>query len=257
MDDELALRYSRQLMLKEVGTTGQEKLQRAKVLVIGAGGLGSPALYYLAAAGIGRIGVVDSDTVNISNLHRQIMYTTEDLGRKKVDVVKEKLEKLNPDVNIETYPFRLGFDNIEGIIGKYDLVVNAVDNLETRFLVNDCCYYLRKPYMEGAVSGFKGIIATVIPDKSPCFRCLYPIQSRGYKPPSVPVPGIIGMLPGTIGCMEALEAVKVILGVGETLSGRLLVFDGLVMRFCEIKVEKNPKCPVCGENPEGRMWLEA
>lgn len=249
LNESGVLRYSRQLILKEIGVEGQEKLLKAKVLVIGAGGLGSPALYYLAAAGVGKIGTVDFDTVGISNLQRQIMYSTEDLRRKKVDVVKEKLGKLNPDVCIEKYPDRIDINNIEEIVDEYDVVVDAVDNFTARYLINDCCYIKGKPLIEGAVLGFTGILTTIISGKTPCYRCLYPKPPKGGDVPTCSDIGILGMTTGTIGSLQALEAVKVILGIGAILTGRLLIFDGLDMSFREIKLDKNLNCPLCGENP--------
>jgi adenylyltransferase/sulfurtransferase len=245
---ENEFRYSRQLMLKEIGAEGQEKLHKSKVLVIGAGGLGSPALYYLAAAGVGKIGTVDFDEVSISNLQRQILYSVEDLHRKKVDVAKGKLERLNPDVSVEKHCLRIDGENIVNIIKDYDVVIDAVDNLETRYLINEGCYSLGKPLVEGAVSEFTGILTTVIPGKTPCYRCFSPGPEE-RAPNKRPVKGIIGMIPGTIGSLEALEAVKLILGIGDILAGRLLVFDGLDMSFREIKLARNPQCPVCGKNP--------
>jgi adenylyltransferase/sulfurtransferase len=242
-------RYSRQLILKEIGVEGQEKLQKAKVLVIGAGGLGSPALYYLAAAGVGKIGIADFDTVGISNLQRQILYSTEDLQKKKVDIAKEKLEKLNPDLCIDKYPIRIDADNIEEIIDEYDVILDAVDNFTARYLVSDCCYFKGKPLVEGAVLGFTGILTTIIPGKTPCYRCLYPKPPKEGAVPTCSDIGILGMTTGTIGSLQALEAVKVILGIGEILSGRVLVFDGLDMSFRELKLDKNLKCPLCGKNP--------
>lgn len=248
-DERGASRYSRQLALKEIGVEGQEKLQKAKVLVIGAGGLGSPVLYYLAAAGVGKIGTADFDTVGISNLQRQIIYSTEDLQRKKVDVVKEKLEKLNPEVSVEKYAVRIDIDNIEEIVDGYDVIIDAVDNYVARYLISDCCYFKGKPLVEGAVLGFTGILTTIIPGKTPCYRCLYPKPPKDGGIPACPDTGIIGMTTGTIGSLQALEAVKIIIGIGEILSGRALVFDGLDMCFREIKLDKNPECSLCGEKP--------
>jgi molybdopterin-synthase adenylyltransferase len=249
MDEKRILRYSRQLILKEVGADGQEKLLKSKVLVIGAGGLGSPALYYLAAAGIGTIGAVDFDTVGISNLQRQILYSTDDLQKRKVDIVQEKLGKLNPDVNVIKHPCRVDINNIEDIIDRYDVVIDATDNFSTRYLVSDCCYLSGKPLIEGAVIGFTGILMTIIPMKTPCYRCLYPTPPKEGAVPTCSDIGIMGMVTGTIGSMQALEAVKVILGIGETLSGRVLFFDGLDMSFRELELEKNRNCQLCGENP--------
>lgn len=242
------LRYSRQIVLNEIGAKGQEKLQKAKVLVIGAGGIGSTVLYYLGAAGIGTIGIADFDTVSISNLQRQILYTNEDLHRKKVDVAKERLVKLNPNVIIQKHPERINKENILKIISGYDVVIDAVDNLATRYLINDKCYILGKPLIEGAVSEFTGILTTIIPKKTPCYRCFNPAEPERGENIKIPIKGIVGMIPGTIGSLAALEAVKVILCEGKTLAGRLLVFDGLDMTFREIELNKNSKCRLCSEN---------
>lgn len=249
LDKNWVLRYSRQLILKEIGVEGQEKLIKSKVLVIGAGGLGSPALYYIAAAGVGKIGVADFDTVGISNLQRQILFSTDDLQKRKVDIAEEKLRKLNPDVSVAKYPYRVDINNIEDIISEYDVVIDATDNFTARYLVSDCCHLNGKPLIEGAVIGFTGILMTIIPGKTPCYRCLYPVPPKEGAVPTCSDIGIMGMVTGTIGSLQALEAVKVILGIGETLSGRVLFFDGLDMSFREMKLEKNKNCPLCGENP--------
>lgn len=241
-------RYSRQLIMKEIGEKGQEMLREAKVLVIGAGGLGSPALFYLAAIGIGEIGTADADMVTLSNLNRQIMYSMEDLNRKKVDVVREKLEKLNPNVRVEKYPVRIDINNINDIVEKYDVVIDAVDNSQSRYLLNDCCHFKGKPLIEGAVSGFTGILTTIIPGETPCYRCLYPARPKEEAVPEGSYIGVIGMTPGVIGCLQAVEAIKVILGIGNILSGRLLVYDGVDMSFRELKLKRNPNCPLCGSN---------
>ncbi|HEX3030598.1 MAG TPA: HesA/MoeB/ThiF family protein [Clostridia bacterium] len=249
LEENQILRYSRQLILKEVGAEGQEKLLSSKVLVIGAGGLGSPALYYLAAAGIGTIGAADFDAVSVSNLQRQILYSTDDFGKKKVDIAGEKLKKLNPDVNIIKYPRRVDIDNIEEMIEGYDIVIDATDNFTARYLVSDCCHLNGKPLIEGAVIGFTGILLTIIPGKTPCYRCLYPVPPKEGAVPTCADIGVMGMITGTIGSLQALEAVKVILGIGETMAGRVLFFDGLDMSFREMKLEKNKNCNLCGENP--------
>lgn len=249
LNEENILRYSRQLILKEVGYEGQQKLLNSKVLVIGAGGLGSPVLYYLAAAGIGTLGIADFDTVGISNLQRQIIHYTSDLGRKKVDSAEDKLKQLNPDVKIVKYPYFLDLDSIEEVIENYDVVIDAVDNFPARYLISDCCYFLKKPLVEGAVLGFEGILMTIIPGKSPCYRCLYPEPPEDGVVPTCNDLGIMGMVAGTIGSLQALEAVKVLLGIGRTLSGRILTFDGLNMNFREIPWKRKITCPLCGEKP--------
>jgi len=249
MNENDLLRYSRQLILKEVGHKGQEKLLNSKVLVAGTGGLGSPAIYYLAAVGIGTLGIVDFDTVGMSNLQRQILHFTDDLGKKKVDSAEEKLRRLNPGVNIIKYPVKLNADNLEEIVRQYDLVIDAVDNFPTRYLITDCCYLMNKPLVEGAVLGFEGILTTIIPGQSPCYRCLYPVPPKERAIPARNENGIIGMVAGTIGSMQALEAVKVILGIGRTLSGRLLTFDGLNADFRIIDLKRRSNCSLCGERP--------
>lgn len=256
MDNNQVLRYSRQLILNEVGTKGQEKLLNSKVLVIGAGGLGSPALYYLAAAGVGNIGLVDFDLVGISNLQRQILYSTEDLGKKKVDIASEKLKKLNPDVNITKYNCRVSAENIEEIVDEYDVVLDCVDNFSARYLISDCCYLKNKPLVEGAVIGFTGILMTIIPGKTPCYRCLYPVPPKEGEVPTCSDIGIMGMVAGTIGSLQALEAVKVVLGIGDIMAGRVLFFDGFDLTFREMKLENNKNCQLCGEHATIRELFE-
>jgi adenylyltransferase/sulfurtransferase len=249
LDKEQVLRYSRQLILNEIGYQGQETLLKSKVLVIGAGGLGSPALYYLAAAGVGTLGIADFDVTGISNLQRQILYFTTDIGKKKVDSAAEKLTALNPDVRILTYPHRVNIDNIEDLVEEYDIIIDAVDNFPARFLISDCCYFLKKPLVEGAVTGYDGILMTIIPDKSPCYRCLYPYPPEAGIIPACSDTGILGMITGVIGSLQALEAVKALLNIGQTLSGRVLTFDGLKLKFEEIPWRKHSSCPLCGETP--------
>lgn len=249
LDKNDILRYSRQIILKEIGYEGQEKLLNSKVLVVGTGGLGSPALYYLAASGVGTLGIADFDLVGISNLQRQSLHFTEDLGRKKVDSAGEKLKKVNPGVKIIKYPYRIDADNIEEIVQQYDVVVDAVDNFPARYLISDCCYFKRKPLIEGAVLGFEGILMTIIPGKSPCYRCLYPMPPKDGVIPTCSDSGILGAVAGVIGSLQALETIKVLLGIGQTLSGRILTFDGLSLNFREIDWKRRPTCPLCGENP--------
>jgi adenylyltransferase/sulfurtransferase len=216
---------------------------------VGAGGLGSPVLYYLAAAGVGRLGIADADTVAIANLHRQILYATPDVGKAKVDVAAERLAALNPDVALVRHPVRVDEGNIEELVRAYDVVVDAPDNFATRYLVNDACWRARTPLVEAAVLGFSGTIMTIVPPKSPCYRCLYPIPPKEGTFPTPADVGLMGMLPGVIGTLQALEAVKVLLGIGATLSGRVLFFDGLDARFDEMNLERNPRCPLCGPQP--------
>jgi len=249
LNDSQLLRYSRQIILKEVGAAGQQKLLESKALVVGSGGLGSPVLYYLAGAGVGTVGVADFDTVGLSNLQRQILHFTEDIGRKKVDSAAEKLGRLNPEIKIIKHAFRLDENNIEDVIREYDVVIDATDNFPARYLVSDCCYFLKKPLVEGAVVGFEGILMTIVPGVTPCYRCLYPMPPRDGVVPTCADIGILGATAGIIGSMQALEAIKVLLGIGETLSGRLLVLDGLAMELREVTLRKNANCPLCGTNP--------
>ncbi|MCX7657475.1 MAG: HesA/MoeB/ThiF family protein [Oscillospiraceae bacterium] len=245
-------RYERQIMLNGIGIKGQEKLKSSKVLVAGAGGLGSPAAYYLAAAGIGTIGLADFDEVSLSNLNRQILHRTNDIGRFKIDSAAEKLSLLNPDVQINKHCIKLTPENIADTVKNYDVIIDAVDNFETRFLINDSCYFLRKPVIEGAVCGFEGLLMTVVPGKTPCYRCLYP-----DLPKEKPFKGVIGMTAGAIGSLQAFEAVKLLLGIGEPLLGRLLIFDGLNSSFRVIDWSKKRSCPLCGENATIKNPAEA
>lgn len=254
--NDSTLRYSRQMILPGIGTEGQEKLKRAKILVAGAGGLGSPALAYLTAAGVGTIGIADFDTVTLSNLNRQILHFTPDVGIKKTDSAAGKLEKLNPQVTLIKHDLRLNLDNIEAIMGEYDLVIDATDNFTARYLISDGCYFLKKPFIEGAVVGYDGILMTVIPDQTPCYRCLYPRPPEDGVLPTCNDTGILGMTAGIIGTIQALEVVKLILGIGETVSGRLLIFDALKSSFREIPWQRRPDCPLCGENPTIHELIE-
>ncbi|RCX20128.1 adenylyltransferase/sulfurtransferase [Anaerobacterium chartisolvens] len=249
LNEEQVLRYSRQIILKEFGYESQQKLLKSKVLVVGAGGLGSPALYYLAAAGVGTIGIVDFDTVGISNLQRQIIHFTEDLGRKKTDSAEQKIKSLNADVKVIKHSVRLDAQNAEELIGDYDVVIDAVDNFRARYLISDLCYFMKKPLVEGAVLGFEGILMTIVPGATPCYRCLYPEPPRDGVVPSCGQAGILGPVAGVIGSMQALEAIKLIAGMGQTLSGRLMTFDGLEMKAREIEWRKKASCPLCGDNP--------
>lgn len=242
-------RYSKQIILNDIGVEGQQKLFDSKVLVVGSGGLGSPVLYYLAAAGVGTIGIADFDRVGLSNLQRQILHFTEDIGKKKVDSAEEKLNKLNADVKITKYTFRLDDENIEDVIREYDVVIDCTDNFTARYLISDCCYLLKKPLVEGAVVGFIGTLMTIIPGVSPCYRCLNPIPPQDGTVPSCADEGILGAVAGIIGTMQALEAIKILLGIGEVLSRRLLFLDGLSMKFDEISLDKNENCELCGPNP--------
>ncbi|MEN3039383.1 MAG: molybdopterin-synthase adenylyltransferase MoeB, partial [Candidatus Kryptonium sp.] len=243
------LRYGRHLIMPEVGLNGQKKLKASSVLIVGAGGLGSPLAFYLTAAGVGRIGIVDFDVVDLSNLQRQIIHTTKDVGRSKLESAKEKLEALNPNVEIETYNTRLTSDNAFQIIKDYDIIIDGTDNFPTRYLVNDACVILKKPNVYGSIFRFEGQASVFYSVAGPCYRCLYQEPPPPGLVPSCAEGGVLGVLPGIIGTIQALEAIKLILGVGEPLIGKLLLFDALKMKFRELKLRKNPQCPICGENP--------
>lgn len=249
LTEEQIRRYSRQIILKGVGGKGQKKLAQAKVLLVGAGGLGSPAGLYLAAAGVGTLGIVDSDEVDLSNLHRQILHRTQDLGKPKIESARRTMVEVNPDVMVVPYRERLSSGNIMEIIKEYDMVVDGSDNFETRYLVNDACVFARKPLSHGAVFGFDGQIMTIIPGESACYRCIFPEPPPPGLVPSCQEAGVLGVLPGVIGLLQATEAIKFILGKGDLLKGRMLVYNALEMSFREVKIPRNPHCPVCGEQP--------
>lgn len=241
-------RYSRHLMLEGLGEAGQLKLLKGSVLVIGAGGLGSPSLYYLVAAGVGRVGVVDSDVVELSNLQRQILHSTERIGQLKVESAVATLKPLNPEVKLLTYPFRVDADNIAGLINEYDFVIDATDNFESKFLINDACVAANKAYSHGGILRYKGQTMTVIPGESPCYRCIFPEALDGEDAIACSKAGVLGVLPGIIGTLQATEAIKFLTGVGELLTGRLLTYDSAEMKFREVTVRRNPACPVCVSN---------
>lgn len=242
-------RYSRHLIMPEVGMEGQLKLKAARALCIGAGGLGSPVLLYLAAAGVGKIGIVDFDEVDYSNLHRQIIHGTPDVGRSKLDSAKSRLNALNPEVEVVTYEAALSSENALGLFADYDLVIDGTDNFPTRYLVNDACVIQGKPNIYGSIFRFEGQASVFAAKDGPCYRCLYPEPPPPGLVPSCAEGGVLGILPGVIGTLQATEAIKVILGVGEPLIGRFLIFDALKMKFRELKLRKDPDCPVCGEHP--------
>lgn len=242
-----SVRYHRQLILKEIGIVGQVKLKNAKICVCGAGGLGSPILYYLAAAGVGTLGIVDFDVVKLSNLNRQILHTTEDLEILKTVSANEKLSHLNPNIKIIEHTIELNPSNIENILVNYDVIVDAVDTIKIRYLISDTCYKLKKPLVEGAVVGFSGILTTIIPDQTPCYRCLYPNNNEGNEFPTCNEIGILGAITGVIGSLQALEVIKLITGTGNGMLGRLLTFDGLDCEFEEIPMIKNENCSLCGK----------
>lgn len=241
-----SIRYHRQMILKDIGIEGQEKLKNARVCVCGAGGLGSPILYYLAAAGVGTLGIVDYDVVKLSNLNRQILHSSDDLESYKTVSAKEKLSRLNPNIQIIEHNVELKEDNIERIFETYDVIVDAVDTIRVRYLITDTCYKLKKPLVEGAVVGFSGILTTIIPDQTPCYRCLYPNNNEGHEFPTCNEIGILGAVTGVIGSLQALEVIKLITGAGQLMLGRLLTFDGLDCEFEEIQINKNEDCILCG-----------
>ncbi|HWD93044.1 MAG TPA: molybdopterin-synthase adenylyltransferase MoeB [Verrucomicrobiae bacterium] len=243
-------RYSRHLLLPEVGMAGQKKLRATSVLCIGAGGLGSPIAMYLAAAGIGKLGIVDFDTVDYSNLQRQILHTDADVGRPKADSAKETINGINPNVEVVIHNTRISSQNALEIIRPYDIVVDGTDNFPTRYLVNDACVLLKKPNVYGSISRFDGQASVFAPHLGgPCYRCLYPEPPPPGTVPSCAEGGVLGVLPGIIGCIQATEILKLALGKGEALINRLLLFDALEMKFRELKLRRDPQCPVCGENP--------
>jgi len=242
-------RYSRHIILPEVGGEGQLKIMKGKVLVLGVGGLGSPAALYLAAAGVGTLGIVDNDKVDITNLQRQVLHFTDDVDRYKTDSAAEKLRKLNPEIKVKDYRLKISSENIRDLIKEYDVVVDGTDNFPTRFLVNDACYFEKKPLVHGAILRFEGQVMTIIPDEGPCYRCIYREPPPVGMVPSCQQAGVIGSVAGIVGTIQANEAIKILLGVGETLKERLLVIDALAANFRQIKTKKDPRCPLCGENP--------
>ncbi len=241
-------RYGRHLIMPEVGMDGQKKLKAASVLLIGAGGLGSPLGLYLAAAGVGRIGIVDFDVVDYSNLQRQVLHSTKDVGRPKLASAKERLEGINPFVKIETHEMLLSSENALALFAEYDIVVDGTDNFPTRYLVNDACVITGKPNVYGSIFRFEGQVSVFATDDGPCYRCLYPEPPPPGLVPSCAEGGVLGILPGIIGTIQANETVKLIIGKGEPLIGRLLLFDALKTKFRELKLRKNPDCPVCGQH---------
>ena len=242
-------RYSRHLIMPEVGMDGQLKLKQAKVLCIGTGGLGAPLGLYLAAAGVGRIGLVDFDTVDSTNLQRQILFSTSDVGRPKIAAAADRLRGLNPDIQIDTFETRLTSDNALHLFKDYDIIVDGTDNFPTRYLVNDACILLGKQNVYGSIFRFEGQITVFGAPGGPCYRCLYPEPPPPGLVPSCAEGGVLGVLPGIVGSIQAAETLKLIIGKGESLVGRLLLFDALAMRFRELKLRKNPECPVCGDHP--------
>ena len=242
-------RYSRQIILEQVGGVGQEKLLSSKVLVVGAGGLGAPAALYLAAAGVGTLGIIDFDKVDLTNLQRQVIHSTSDVGREKVASAAEKIKAINPDVTVQTYRERAAAANIREIIKEYDFVLDGTDNFPTKFLINDACYFERTPFSHAGILRFDGQMITVLPDETACYRCVFDKPPPAGVVPSCSQAGVLGPLAGVIGCLQATEVLKYLLGVGELLTDRLLIFDGLGLQFREATVNRNPDCRVCGKEP--------
>ncbi len=242
-------RYSRHIIMPEVGLSGQRKLKDASVLVVGAGGLGSPAAYYLAAAGIGRLGIADFDQVDETNLHRQILHFASDVGRDKTESAAEKLHGINPFIEIVQHKARLSSENALKIFRDYDVIVDGTDNFATRYLVNDACVLLNKPNVYGSIFRFEGQVSVFWAAKGPCYRCLYPEPPPPGEVPSCAEAGVFGVLPGIVGSLQASEAIKLVLGIGEPLFGELLYFDSLATDFRKLHIDKNPNCPICGDNP--------
>lgn len=248
--DEQLERYSRHIILKEVGVKGQKKLQNARVLIIGAGGLGAPAAMYLAAAGVGTIGIADADEVDLSNLQRQIIHATEDVGKAKVQSAKETMEKLNPDVTVKTYHTFVDSENILELIADYDFIIDGTDNFPAKFLINDACVMAKKPFSHAGIIRFKGQLMTYIPGQGPCYRCVFKNPPPKDAVPTCKQAGVIGAMGGVIGSLQAMEAIKYIVGVGELLTGHLLTYDAVGQEFRKIRLPKvNGKCPVCGDHP--------
>ncbi len=258
---EQLIRYSRHFILPEIGMEGQKKLLKSKVLLIGAGGLGSPLGLYLAAAGVGTLGIVDFDNVDLSNLQRQILHTNDEVGKPKIDSAEKRIKAMNPDTNVVKFPVKLTSDNALEIMKDFDIVIDGTDNFPTRYLTNDACVFLKKPNIYGSIFRFDGlttVFSATQPGGSasggktgegPCYRCLYPEPPPPGMVPSCAEGGVLGILPGVIGLIQATEAVKLIVGIGRPLIGRLLVYDALQMTFRELKIRKDPNCPVCGKNP--------
>jgi adenylyltransferase/sulfurtransferase len=256
LNEEQRIRYSRHTLLKEVGEAGQIKLLESKVLLIGAGGLGSPAAMYLAAAGVGTLGIVDFDTVDVSNLQRQLLHGNKDVGRPKVESAADRIKDINPDVKVIGYREPITSHNALAIIKDYDLVLNGSDNFPTRYLVNDACQFLGKPLVDASIFMFEGQVTVYQPrneahgvEGGPCYRCLYPDPPPPGEVPSCAEAGVLGVLPGIVGSAQAIEAIKLLLGIGESLIGRLLMIDTLDMTFRTLRIQRNPDCPVCGEDP--------
>ncbi|MHB1462471.1 MAG: HesA/MoeB/ThiF family protein [Armatimonadota bacterium] len=250
-------RYSRQILLKQVGGKGQELLLKSKVLIVGAGGLGSPVSMYLAAAGVGTIGLIDGDCVDVTNLQRQIVHFTRDVGTPKVVSAAEKLVAINPSVNVNTYHELALAHNILELVQGYDFVIDGTDNFPAKFLINDACYFAGVPFSHAGILRFDGQLFTVVPGKSACYRCLFDSPPPAGVVPTCSQAGVLGGVAGVIGSLQATEALKYILGVGDLLTDRMMVFDALAMRFREAKFKRNPRCPLCGDNPTITELIDA
>jgi molybdopterin/thiamine biosynthesis adenylyltransferase/rhodanese-related sulfurtransferase len=249
-------RYSRHLIMPEVGLDGQGKFKDSSVLIVGAGGLGTPSATYLAAAGIGRIGIVDFDVVEASNLHRQVLFGEDDLGRSKAEVIKERLRRVNPHVQVDVHRVRLDSSNALQILADYDIVVDGTDNFPTRYLINDACVLLNKPNVYASVFRFDGQASIFLPGEGPCYRCLYPEPPPPGLVPSCAEGGVLGVLPGIMGSIQAVQVINLILAKGKLLVGRLLLFDAANAKFTELSIAKNPDCPICGPNPTIRGLID-
>ena len=256
LTEEEIQRYSRHIILPEVGGKGQQKLKQASVLVVGAGGLGSPALLYLAAAGVGRIGIIEDDVVDITNLQRQVLHTTTDVGRPKVKSASETMKQINPLVEIDIYQERLNKENILPLIDKYDVIVDGVDNFPTRYLINDACVMRKKVLVEGGILRFMGLIMSIKGGETACYRCVYEEPPPPGTVPSCAEAGILGAVAGVIGTLQATEVLKILTDVGTPLYNRMLQFDAEDLSFHEVNARRNPKCPVCGENPTIKDLVE-
>jgi len=243
-------RYSRHIILEQVGGAGQEKLLSSRVLIVGAGGLGAPAALYLAAAGVGTIGIIDNDRVDLTNLQRQVIHHTGDVGAEKVDSAKAKIQAINPDVAVQTYQTRATAENISEVIRQYDFVIDGTDNFPAKFLVNDACYFEKVPFSHAGILRFYGQLITVLPGETTCYRCIFRSPPPAGVVPSCSEAGVLGSVAGVIGSLQATEAMKYLLGAGELLTGALLTYDALAMEFRTVRLNRNPNCPLCGENPQ-------
>jgi len=250
LTEEQIERYSRHILLEQVGGVGQEKLLSSKVLIVGAGGLGSPAALYLAAAGVGTIGIIDADKVDLTNLQRQIIHHTSDIGVEKVKSAENKMRAINPEVTVKTYHQPAKADNIREIIREYDFVIDGTDNFPAKFLINDACYFEKIPFSHAGILKFYGQLITVLPGETTCYRCIFNAPPPAGAVPSCSQAGVLGVLAGVIGSLQATEAIKYLLGVGRLLTDTLLTYDALEMEFRAVKLNRNPNCPLCGEDPQ-------